>query len=333
MAYRVDRLTERDRSLWRALCFVPVWICVAIIPAGIAFFAGAMLAATVEKSLSMAGSQSWEDLVLNRLRSGMTFYEGWGFVSGELPEFMGKGVMLVALLLVAKRFYGRRGKTWITSAAKFRTGQYVIGLTGVGVLASFVMIVTGLMDPAGAYSAALPEGAPLEVGMICMIVVAIVAANAFGEEVLFRGWLMQQVNAFSASPVLVIAVPALLFGVAHLDLYPPRMLQLIVAGLAFGWAAWRLSGIELAAGAHAGFNIAINQFQPVRTVQAHELEKLAQQLGLTAQQTQNIAYLSSPTLMDWAALIAVAVLPAIVAEAVLRFERARKSPEDTSGPA
>jgi hypothetical protein len=64
--------------------------------------------------------------------------------------------------------------------------------------------------------------------------VAVAAAAAFGEEVVYRGYLQTQLGALTRRPWLGVVLQALLFGVAHLDQGPVSASRVALYGLLFG---------------------------------------------------------------------------------------------------
>lgn len=99
-------------------------------------------------------------------------------------------------------------------------------------------------------SAALP-------GMLYLILVG----AAFGEEVLFRGFLFERLGRLlGPSPLAqaaIVLVTALLFGLAHLpEQGVPGMEQALIVGLVFGAIYARTGRLWLPIAAHAGFDLA-----------------------------------------------------------------------------
>jgi uncharacterized protein len=83
-----------------------------------------------------------------------------------------------------------------------------------------------------------------------------VGLQATFEEVFFRGWLSQHVNRFMPNTAVTIFTTSCLFCAMHwgnpgLATYPVAF----VFGLAFGYSAYRLNGLEAAIGAHTANNV------------------------------------------------------------------------------
>lgn len=99
-------------------------------------------------------------------------------------------------------------------------------------------------------SAALP-------GMLYLILVG----AAFGEEVLFRGFLFERLGRLlgpsPAAKAAIVLVTALLFGLAHLtEQGVPGMEQALIVGLVLGAIYARTGRLWLPIAAHAGFDLA-----------------------------------------------------------------------------
>lgn len=271
----------------------------------------------------MGGVLAWDELFLNRLRQVATWGTDAGLVAAELPAFLLKCVLLIGLLVTARRMYQRPIRSWITHAPRFRWDHYALGLLPTVVAFSVVMAAWGALSHGAGDQPRWPVGATGAIIASLAALLLIIAINAFGEEVLCRGWLMQQTAALTQSPLIIFGLPAVVFALLHLEFYAPRMAQLIVMGLAFGWAAWRLGGLELAAGAHAGANIAFELFQPVRRM-SPDTETELRALGVTTEHGEAILFQAPPLLGDWLVLTLLALLPALVSEAVYRREKRRK---------
>lgn len=83
---------------------------------------------------------------------------------------------------------------------------------------------------------------------------------AAAEEILFRGWLLRLVGAFTREPMTLILATAIAFSALHLDFAPDDFLTRAIMGAGFAYMTLRLGGIELATGAHAANNILIVLF-------------------------------------------------------------------------
>jgi uncharacterized protein len=94
---------------------------------------------------------------------------------------------------------------------------------------------------------------------LLVIVLLMTPLQAAGEEYLFRGWIMQNVGAWFARPmvglVVSLIVSAVAFSSAHLSPDPWILGTIACLGLAAGIATWRTGGLEAAIAIHAVNNV------------------------------------------------------------------------------
>jgi uncharacterized protein len=94
---------------------------------------------------------------------------------------------------------------------------------------------------------------------LLVIVLLMTPLQAAGEEYLFRGWIMQNVGAWFARPmvglVASLVVSAAAFSLAHLSPDPWILGTIACLGLAAGIATWRTGGLEAAIAIHAVNNV------------------------------------------------------------------------------
>jgi membrane protease YdiL (CAAX protease family) len=94
---------------------------------------------------------------------------------------------------------------------------------------------------------------------LLVIVLLMTPLQAAGEEYLFRGWIMQNVGAWFARPVVGLVasliVSAAAFSAAHLSPDPWILGTIACLGLAAGIATWRTGGLEAAIAIHAVNNV------------------------------------------------------------------------------
>jgi membrane protease YdiL (CAAX protease family) len=111
--------------------------------------------------------------------------------------------------------------------------------------------------------AALAEPAtsprPDQWAALLVIVLLMTPLQAAGEEYFFRGWIMQNVGAWFARPMLGLVVSlivsAVAFSAAHLSPDPWILGTIACIGLAAGIATWRTGGLEAAIAIHAVNNV------------------------------------------------------------------------------
>ncbi|MEO8875433.1 MAG: CPBP family intramembrane glutamic endopeptidase [Polyangiaceae bacterium] len=69
--------------------------------------------------------------------------------------------------------------------------------------------------------------------------VMLASSVGFCEEIVYRGYLLTQLTAFSGAPAVGILVQAMLFGLAHGQQGVVTALRFSIYGIAFGVVAWR----------------------------------------------------------------------------------------------
>jgi uncharacterized protein len=94
---------------------------------------------------------------------------------------------------------------------------------------------------------------------LLVIVLLMTPLQAAGEEYFFRGWIMQNVGAWFARPmvglVASLIVSAVAFATAHMSPDPWILGTIACLGLAAGIATWRTGGLEAAIAIHAVNNM------------------------------------------------------------------------------
>jgi uncharacterized protein len=94
---------------------------------------------------------------------------------------------------------------------------------------------------------------------LLVIVVLMTPLQAAGEEYFFRGWIMQNVGAWFARPmvglVASLIVSAVAFSTAHLSPDPWILGTIACLSVASGLAAWRTGGLEAGIAMHAINNV------------------------------------------------------------------------------
>jgi membrane protease YdiL (CAAX protease family) len=94
---------------------------------------------------------------------------------------------------------------------------------------------------------------------LLVIVLVMTPLQAAGEEYFFRGWIMQNVGAWFARPIVGLVasliVSAVAFSTAHLSPDPWVLGSIACLAVAAGIAAWRTGGLEAAIAMHAINNV------------------------------------------------------------------------------
>ncbi len=236
-------LTERDRR-WPRLVLMAFGAPLAVM----------ILAFVVAVGLSLlTGGELFAVNDLPRLRRSAVYVLQLG---------VGLGALALAVMLAARMIFARPLATWLTAAPHFRWGLVAWG----GAVAAVGAGVLMALDAAAHHAAAAPpildpgSGLALKLFYVAAVLVGLFVA-ATAEEVVFRGYLLQQTAAFTRNIWLIVAVNAAVFALAHLEFDPAALAARALAGAAFAWAALRLGGLEFAIGAHVATNLMIALFQ------------------------------------------------------------------------
>lgn len=111
-----------------------------------------------------------------------------------------------------------------------------------------------LVDP-------VEPGRPAHWVLLLVMAVVVTPFQAAGEELLFRGWLVQNLGSCFRRPVagLVVStvVSAALFGLAHGSLDPWVLLSIATLAVAACLANWRTGGLEAGIAMHAVNNVGV----------------------------------------------------------------------------
>lgn len=167
------------------------------------------------------------------------------------------GAMAVGLVSTASLVFRRAFRTFVTAASRFRWGMLLWGLVvtlwGLAVISAADVVLRGealdtppVLDPTASWSLRIEYVAAITLGFL-------VAATA--EEVVFRGYLLQQLSAFTSRLALPVLLSSVLFALIHLEFAPEALAARTLTGVAFCWAAIRLGGLEFAIGAHLANNL------------------------------------------------------------------------------
>jgi len=194
----------------------------------------------------------------------------------------------LAFIAVAARRAGRPIRTFLTAAPRFRWRHALLGLVIFLPVVAAEIWLAGLAGPTPEPSPLAAPGASVVERLIYVGAgVGFLWCAALAEEMLFRGWLLQQTRAFTRSVALVIAINAIVFSLAHGDLTAGGFVTRLALGVGWAWIVLRLDGVEFTAGAHLANNLGIALLaEPVVLAapgpQPFEPVSVALQIGTTA---------------------------------------------------
>jgi membrane protease YdiL (CAAX protease family) len=194
----------------------------------------------------------------------------------------------VAFIAVASRRAGRPVRTFLTATPRFRWRQSVLGLAIFLPVVAAEIWLEGLARPPGGDAPLAMAGASLGARFAyAAAALGFLWCAALAEEILFRGWLLQQTRAFTRSIAVIVAINAAAFSLAHGDPSVGGLVTRFALGVGWAWIVLRLNGVEFAAGAHLANNLGIALLaQPVLLTQPapqpFEPLSVALQIGATA---------------------------------------------------
>ncbi len=247
-------LGPKDRMLWR-VALAPVVVVALIVLVGIvAQPAGQWLGDRISGGVSGLGLASTAERGLGGCLSTSSL------TCSSLTMMQGAiwfAAATVAVLLALGLLMGRAPRSWI---GDFNWRLALLGLAGGAlVIAPFDIAAVTIGQTAAPVPFALPDAMAIKIAY-AVACLAFLPVWAFFEEVLFRGWLLQQFAALTRNLGVVLLADGALFALSHGDLEPGAMAARAVFGIVLAWSAIRLGGIAFAVGAHAANNLLIALF-------------------------------------------------------------------------
>jgi membrane protease YdiL (CAAX protease family) len=253
--------TRETRSVWRALAALALFLFLAAVGtliAGIASPAVAVLfvhlgGGEVTFGEAIAWMSTLGSIETHDLREELMLLAVLGAI------FTAWTAALIVALKVTHPH--QPVKRWITSAPKFRWRLFLAGAALFGIVMAGALVLTMLTAP-GTLAAPIfdvSQDVQMRVAYAGVLFIVLPVAAAF-EEILCRGWLVQQTAAWTRNIFVILVLNAVIFSALHLDPDPGRNLSRMVVGVAFAWGALRLGGLEFSIGAHAVNNLMIALF-------------------------------------------------------------------------
>ncbi len=240
-AFAAYLATGAGRSgLWRA---IPTLLLVGLAWVGstVALLAGALL---------VAG-----DGPMARDLEALLGQGGPGGVALALATFSGiwAGFALALPLLHGRRFASLLGRGGVLGLGEFGRGA-LLGLAFYALTALGALLVA---DPPSR------TALPFDTWTAWLSVLAVlIFVQAGGEELIFRGYLAQEIGRRLAHPIAWAVVPSAIFGALHYapDLPPPAGVLYVAVTFLFGLSAavlvWRTGRLGAAIGLHVALNFA-----------------------------------------------------------------------------
>lgn len=159
-------------------------------------------------------------------------------------------VLVPAAFLVLWGLHGLR-PGWLSSVAGRIRWRYLIGCLGLAVVALIATIAVSSLLPTGTREEITAQPHAFDSRMAYLLVIALLLTplQAAGEEYLFRGYLTQVFGGF-LSTGFAIAVPAVLFALAHGAQSFPVFIDRLAFGLVAGVLVVATGGIEAGLAMH-----------------------------------------------------------------------------------
>jgi len=172
---------------------------------------------------------------------------GFGSPWGIWAAHLGLGLLVVGAW-AAYRFHHRRRLAWLWSV-----------MPGVRWRYGVICLLVALLVFGGYATLSFSRGpgwdAPGDWVWYLVPIVVSTPFQALGEEVLFRGYLMQAFGLVWGRPWFPILASAVLFAVFHGAQNPALFLSRLVFGLLAGALVWRTGGLEAGIAAHVANNL------------------------------------------------------------------------------
>jgi membrane protease YdiL (CAAX protease family) len=252
-------ITARDRDPARIAATVIAGACVGLV-ASIACWVLVLVPYTFLIGL---GREGMLGLGKAALRFEDSHFHDLGIVLVRLiASTATDGAFPLAFVSLAAVITGRPFLHYLTASGGFRWRLLVTGL------ALSCLVVAPLIFAARAGGSPPVLGvAPSFAGrMVYAAAAVLLIPSAAAEELMFRGWLMHQLAAFTRRPAPLVFITAAAFSAAHFDFEPDAFLSRAIMGAGFAYMALRTGGLELPIGAHAANNILFILFiQPFGT--------------------------------------------------------------------
>lgn len=167
--------------------------------------------------------------------------------------FFGSVALMFPCLWLARIIVGPKPWGLIHSVEDRLRWRWLVTCTAIAA-ALCVLLPLGIDVASGASYPLQPKTSGSSLMMMLAFIILIVPFQAYAEELVFRGFLMQSIGRWLKHPAWAIVLPAPLFMLGHLyDLW--GQLSVLVMGLAAGYITWRTGGLEAAIALHTVNNI------------------------------------------------------------------------------
>ena len=170
---------------------------------------------------------------------------------------------LFVMVFLFKPMHNRDFKSLISGIQKIRWSRFFLPAA----IWSSIFLIYLLVDYLTNRQAYVVNFRAGQFIVLCILSLSMIPFQSSYEEIMFRGYIAQGVGVWTKSRILVILVPAVLFGLMHafnpeIDAYGfwLAMPQYIFFGLIFGLFSVLDDGVEVAMGVHSANNVFMSIF-------------------------------------------------------------------------
>lgn len=233
-------------GVWRTLAgtalVIVAWVVLANVVAGVAVLSGLIRIGDLQAMVDEAPRE------LSHRDAAVVLGVG-------LATFLGLWVGVWAVLrLLHKRSFA----SLIGFDGRLKGRQFLVG---AGLAAAYLAIGMAMSSLSG--GAPQRSNLPVETWLVAFVpLVLLIALQSISEELLFRGYLVQQLAARVNTPIVWGLLPALAFGLAHVtngradpQFTAYYIFAAVMLGLVMTATVWRTGGISAAMGFHVVNNI------------------------------------------------------------------------------
>lgn len=248
-------LTSRDRDGRLLLVAVPVGVLAAAAAAVLGAASACLLVMVIVSGLDGAPAAAALFSVFDQPARAETEGLASLFVLSVLAGV--NGAAALAFVAVGAGLSHRPIRRYAVVESAFRTRLLLAGLVLVGAIMGSLILVAGSLGDAPPPPVLTLATTTFDRATYAAFAIVLLVIAAAAEEIVFRGWLLKHLGAFTRNPALLMAVNGLLFALIHFDPNLDAFLVRAAMGAGLTWMTLRTGGVELAIGAHAANNIII----------------------------------------------------------------------------
>ena len=252
----------RDREPWRVLALAALWLVGGLVIGALIFFTVMSFSDELSRQFPTA-VRGLRAAPLGRVSVSQVAPD-IGLI-GEARRILllaaGPAGFAISVPLAGFYLMHRPARSWFTAAEHFRWKMLAAGLVLFSGVTGLAMLADGAIHGFPKSAPLLRTDESLAVRMVYFVLTLVaVTAAASAEEVITRGWMMQQTAVFTRNLAVIVCVNAAAFSMLHLDPDPRRNLALFVSGVCLSLIALRTGGLEFGIGVHAANNLMLVWF-------------------------------------------------------------------------